>query len=131
MSHRDSPIKTNKELSKPMDLMNVGFVGNVGSGGASVEQTGASFSQSGGYDYYRWLGNGSVTIIGYDVQAIVVGGGGGGTARFGGGGGGGGVIYTNVFTPPEGSQTVTVGSGGVRSVGGAVGNTGGSSSILV
>jgi len=27
MSHRDSLIKKNKELSKPMDLMNVGFVG--------------------------------------------------------------------------------------------------------
>ncbi len=30
MAHRDNPIKKNKELSKPMDLMNVGFVGNVG-----------------------------------------------------------------------------------------------------
>jgi len=27
MSHRDSVIKKNKELKKPMDLMNVGFVG--------------------------------------------------------------------------------------------------------
>jgi hypothetical protein len=27
MSHRDSPIKKNKELNKPMDIMNVGFVG--------------------------------------------------------------------------------------------------------
>ena len=33
MSHRDSLIKTNKELSKPMDFFNVGFTGNVGSGG--------------------------------------------------------------------------------------------------
>ena len=33
MSHRDSTIKTNKELSKPMDFFNVGFTGNVGSGG--------------------------------------------------------------------------------------------------
>ena len=30
MSHRDSLIKKNKELSKPMDLMNVGFVGAAG-----------------------------------------------------------------------------------------------------
>ena len=29
MSHRDSPIKKNRELNKPMDLMNVGFVGTV------------------------------------------------------------------------------------------------------
>ena len=29
MSHRDNIIKKNKELSKPMDLMNVGFVGVV------------------------------------------------------------------------------------------------------
>tara|TARA_R110000824_G_C15102744_1_gene666437 strand:- start:342 stop:1124 length:783 start_codon:yes stop_codon:yes gene_type:complete len=33
MSHRDSLIKTNKELAKPMDLMNVGFVGVVSGGG--------------------------------------------------------------------------------------------------
>tara|TARA_R110000824_G_scaffold337545_1_gene524148 strand:+ start:1578 stop:2330 length:753 start_codon:yes stop_codon:yes gene_type:complete len=32
MSHRDSLIKKNKELKKPMDLMNVGFVGNIGGG---------------------------------------------------------------------------------------------------
>jgi hypothetical protein len=37
MSHRDSPIKKNKELSKPMDLMNVGFVGAVGGGESGVE----------------------------------------------------------------------------------------------
>jgi|APSaa5957512535_1039671.scaffolds.fasta_scaffold313764_1 hypothetical protein len=29
MSHRDSLIKKNKELSKPMDLMNVGFTGSI------------------------------------------------------------------------------------------------------
>jgi hypothetical protein len=33
MSHRDSPIKKNKELFKPMDIMNVGFVGAAGGGG--------------------------------------------------------------------------------------------------
>ena len=33
MSHRDSLIKKNKELSKPMDLMNVGFVGVAGGAG--------------------------------------------------------------------------------------------------
>ena len=33
MSHRDNTIKKNKEFKKPMDLMNVGFVGNVGSVG--------------------------------------------------------------------------------------------------
>ena len=32
MSHRDSPIKKNKELKKPMDLFNTGFVGIVGGG---------------------------------------------------------------------------------------------------
>lgn len=30
MSHRDYPIKKNRELFKPMDLMSIGFVGNVG-----------------------------------------------------------------------------------------------------
>jgi len=39
MSHRDSTIKTNKELSKPMDLFNVGFVGNVGGGEIEVVVT--------------------------------------------------------------------------------------------
>lgn len=33
MSHRDSPIKKNKELKKPMDIMNVGFVGAAGGDG--------------------------------------------------------------------------------------------------
>ena len=30
MSHRDSPIKKNRELFKPMDLMSIGFVGAAG-----------------------------------------------------------------------------------------------------
>ena len=39
MSHRDSLIKNNKELKKPLDLFNVGFVGSAGitaSGGTFV-----------------------------------------------------------------------------------------------
>ena len=76
MAVKDSFIKKNKQLKKPMDIMNVGFVG-AASGGASITASGASYSQSGGYDYYKWTSNGSVEISGMDVQVLVVGAGGG------------------------------------------------------
>ena len=93
MSHRDNPIKKNKELSKPMDLFNVGFTGNVGTAGGYINAVGASFSQSGGYDYYIWTGNGSLEVVGYEIEVLIVGGGGGGIlAEFFTGGGGGGTF---------------------------------------
>ena len=50
MSHRDSLIKTNKELSKPMDLMNVGFVGgSLGGGGGMNITSGGTLTTSGDY----------------------------------------------------------------------------------
>ena len=53
----------------------------------AIEATNATFSQSGGYDYYLWTGNGSVTIQGYSVDLLVVGGGGNGHGAYKGGGG--------------------------------------------
>ena len=50
MAVKDSFIKKNKQLKKPMDIMNVGYVGDS-SGGASITASGATYSQSGGYDY--------------------------------------------------------------------------------
>ena len=85
-----------------MDLMNVGFVGALG-GGASIETTGAVFSQSGGYDYYKWTGNGTVTIKGFtDVEVLIVGQGASGRATGGynhGGGGSGGVVFLSAHEP--------------------------------
>ena len=69
MSHRDSVIKNNKELSKPMDLMNVGFVGVAGGGEKLVESaatTGSVGSQItvGDYKYNIFTGNGTWTPTG-------------------------------------------------------------------
>ena len=77
MSHRDSPIKTNKELSKPMDIMNVGFVGVAG-GGAELNITGGTTSSAGGYNYNLFTSSGSITVEGGgDIEMVIVGGGGG------------------------------------------------------
>ena len=78
MSHRDSLIKKNKELAKPMDLMNVGFVGAAGGGG--VTYTGSSVTEvtSGGYRYIKFLDDGTIDTIGLSVEVLVVGAGGGG-----------------------------------------------------
>ena len=61
MSHRDSPIKKNKELKKPMDIMNVGFVGVAGaSGGAEVtSHSGGTKTTVGSYTNYTYLSSGS------------------------------------------------------------------------
>ena len=52
MSHRDSLIKTNKELSRPMDLMNVGFVGAAGR-----RETSLAWSFNGGSTSRVTVGN--------------------------------------------------------------------------
>ena len=47
MSHRDSLIKKNRKLSKPMDLMNVGFVGNIGTAGGNPAVGGGFWKELG------------------------------------------------------------------------------------
>lgn len=83
-----------------------------------------AFSQLGGWNYYKWSGNGTVEITGYQVEVLVVGGGGGGGSSNAGGGAGGGVIYTGLITPPSGSQNIVVGTGGAGHSGGGVGGVG-------
>jgi hypothetical protein len=105
MSHRDSIIKKNKELKKPMDLMNVGFTGNVGSGGG-VEATGGIISSisDGGVNYtvhtFNTAGTFEVITEG-EVEVLLVSGGGGGGGSYsnyrGAGGGGGGGKITDPF----------------------------------
>lgn len=96
----------------------------------SVTVTGSpTLTASGGYNYYEWTGNGTVTVTGYQVEVLVVGAGGGGGSRNSGGGGGGGVVYTSLITAPTGSQNVVVGSGGAGGSGG-IGQQGGSSSLF-
>ena len=113
MSHRDSLIKKNKELSKPMDIMNVGFVGVAGGGGGTevTSYSGASQSQSGSYTYYTWTSSGSVQVASGEVEVLVVAGGGSSGSSLSGGGGGGEVMKSNLFTLPTNTQTVTVGNG--------------------
>jgi hypothetical protein len=44
MSHRDSIIKKNKELFKPMDIFNTGFIGAAGTEGGSADLVFDAFS---------------------------------------------------------------------------------------
>mgnify|MGYP003674393049 FL=1 len=79
--------------------------------GPFINAVGATFSQSGGYDYYTWTSSGSVEVYEYAVEILAVAGGGGNGGGHNGGAGGGEVMRSNVFTFPTGSQTVTVGGG--------------------
>jgi len=92
---------------------------------STIATTGATFSQSGGYDYYKWTSTsgGTVNSVGYQVQVFLVGGGGGHGAHSSGGGGAGGILITNSFTPSTGTLNVVVGSGGAGSDNGSANGT--------
>jgi hypothetical protein len=133
MSHRDnsSIIKKYKELFKPMDLMNVGFVGTAGGGGDPfIVATGGSVSAGtidGNYKYHVFYEAQSgtafnVTAVGdspyNEVEYLVVAGGGmgasggppgGGNA---GGGGAGGFRTATGHVVTVKSYNITVGSAG-------------------
>ena len=100
MSHRDSLIKTNKELNKPMDIMNVGFVGGLGGSvsllcsmavtGTVDDETSITGSDGVTYKTRRFTGNGTFTPTGDgQIQYLIVAGGGGGSGGDGAGGAGG------------------------------------------
>ncbi len=115
MSHRDNPIKKNKELSKPMDFFNVGFVGAVGSSTPAVIVTSGSYStdvNADGYTYVQWRSSGHINVTGTDVEVFLVAGGGGGAGVVIGGAGGGQVMRSNLFTLPTGNQNIDIGAGG-------------------
>jgi len=138
MSHRDSPIKTNKELSKPMDFFNVGFVGVAGGGG--FEATGGTESETGGYKYHIFESNGSstqttgtLTVVSgsADMEYVVIAGGGGSGTSYGGGGGAGGLI-TGTLTGQDSNVTTYSGKGGAGGAGGGWNNgSNGTNSWLV
>jgi len=117
MSHRDSLIKKNKELHKPLDLMNVGFVGAAGGGSLpAVFSGGDSASTPGdGYTYRQFTSSGNLVNSGGSgaITALIVAGGGGGGAGWSGAGGGGGeVMLSNEFNIGGGTWAITVGDGG-------------------
>ena len=71
MSHRDLPIKKNRELSKPMDLMNVGFVGTAGGvktlqnapiWGVNNDQTIETFSTYPSGNIGSWTSSGNTNL---------------------------------------------------------------------
>ncbi len=117
MSHRDSLIKKNKELSKPMDLFNTGFVGAAG-GGAALETTGGAESTTSGYKYHVFTTTGSTltftTTADVDVDFLLIGGGGGGGGEGGGGGGSGGGLYQSgrTLTASSSPYSIVIGTGG-------------------
>jgi hypothetical protein len=81
MSHRDSPIKKNKELKKPMDIFNVGFVGAAGTSSGSALDYDTDFSSGTGdwtasrnyagfsnnKMYFSIVTDGTNTSISYDL----------------------------------------------------------------
>ena len=115
MSHRDSLIKKNKELSKPMDLMNVGFVGVVGGGGFEVVSGGGTTSTNGDYTYHTYSSPGTVNLVTtgtITVNFVLMGGGGSGRASWGAGGSGGALAGVTGSTLSAGTHAVVVGAGG-------------------
>ena len=84
------------------------------------------------YDYWTFTSSSSITVSTAGLaDVLVVGGGGGGATGDGGGGGAGGMnVLTNVYIP-AGSQTVTVGAGGVQPGASAFGNIGNTSSLYI
>ena len=142
MTVKDSLIKKNRELSKPLDIFNAGFLGGAIAGGIPTEATGGTTSTytSGGVDYkvhtFLRAQNGNafeITLVGTSPTIdylIVAGGGAGGNGYTGGqtgGGGGAGGMKSGTFEGSVGSYTVTVGAGGLD--GGWRGNNGGGSGI--
>jgi hypothetical protein len=126
MSHRDGIIKKNKELSKPMDLFNVGFVGNIGSGGA-LEASGGTESETGGYKYHTFSSDdssnqtvGTLTISAgsADIEYLIVAGGGGSGNFYSGGGGAGGML-TGTLTDQGSNVVAHVGLKGSAGAGGS------------
>lgn len=67
------------------------------------------------------------SLLGPEVDVLVVGGGGGGGGTIAGGGGGGGVVEQNGFDVSVGSYAVTVGSGGLGGLGWDYSPSGGAS----
>ena len=112
MSHRDGIIKKNKELSKPMDLFNVGFVGTVGGSKALDVTSGGNLTTYGSYSVRTFLSSANAVVEGEgDMEVFLVAGAGGGSQNSCGGGGGA-IIKSNVFTIVGGTYPVVVGGGG-------------------
>ena len=129
MSHRDSLIKKNKELSKPMDLMNVGFVGVAGGSKGLDVVSGGTLSTYGSYSVRTFLGSANAVVEGTgDIEVFLVAGAGASTSS-GSGGGGGAIIKTNVFEISDGTYPVVVGSGGASNSSWTAGGTGADSSF--
>ena len=118
MSHRDSFIKKNRELKKPLDLFNVGFLSIITVTPFSV--TGGTPSSSGGYNIRTINSTQSMTVTGSgNPEIMLVAGGGSGGGSAGGGGGGGEVIKFNAVALTGGVYTVMLGEEGIR-VGGSL-----------
>jgi hypothetical protein len=129
MSYRDNPIKINKELSKPMDLMNVGFVGNIAVAPipdpATVSSNNATnIYTNGGKTYYKYNGGGQITFNQSGnglVKLMLIGGGGAGAGRYyGGGAGAGGMYYDDVIVTAQ-QYNITIGGSNTNST--ALGKT--------
>ena len=122
MSHRDSFIKKNIQLKKPIDIFNVGFIGNIAIPPFTAPvASGGTVTTSGNYKIHTFTTSSSfvITSLGTPTNSfdvIVVGGGGNGGSSGGsgtrgaGGGGGGGMREATLTNLTTGSKTVTVGA---------------------
>lgn len=95
---RDRLIKTINELGKPIDMFNIGFVGNVGSGGGfEVTSSGATVDTTSvsGRTLHKFASNGTLTVTNNDgatdAEIMVVAG--GGCSNSWGAAGAGGYVY--------------------------------------
>ena len=105
-----------------------------GSAGKALGLSGGTEVTTGGYNYFAFAADGSLTVTTAGVvEALLVGGGGSGGKNYGGGGGGGGGVkhYPSLYLP-AGSHSVTVGAGGLAGIGAnatSIGANGGDSKI--
>ena len=100
------------------NLLNVGFIGVVGSSASPAVGSGGNstgtFSLDGEtWKYHMFTGNGTFTVTtGGLATVLMVGGGGNGGTTQSGGGGGGGVLYMPDANISAGSYAVVIGNGG-------------------
>jgi hypothetical protein len=116
-------IKKNRELSKPIDLMNVGFTAVAGGDKWEVTSNDADSTYiSGGSTYYKYISSGNIEFGGNGtVKLMLIGGGGSGCAKYYGGGSGAGGLYFDDVNVTKGSYTITIGGSNTDST--ALGKT--------
>jgi hypothetical protein len=87
-----------------IDTNNINFTG--------IDATSNTFLGNSDYSYIVFPKNGTLILNTSVVCDILIVGGGGGGGTFGAGGGAGGILFATNYTIPNGTHTITIGTGG-------------------